>query len=89
MPDAFGSEQRQQLELDDDPGDLDPRAWEREDPDNGSSSRPPIQLEPVEGDGPPVDVEPDQVGVDAGPAPAAGPEQAALHVEEDPGERAE
>jgi hypothetical protein len=54
----------------------------REDPDAESASRRPIQLEPVEGDGPPADTEPDQVGVDAGSAPAAGPEQAALHVED-------
>ena len=84
MPDDFGSEQQQRLELAGDSGGLDPRAWDREDPDAGPSSRRPVQLEPVEGDGPPVDT--DQVGVDAGAAPAAGPEQAALHVEPDAGE---
>ncbi|OXM63477.1 hypothetical protein [Amycolatopsis vastitatis] len=87
MSDAFGSEQHQRLELDDDPGGLDPRAWEREDPDAVPASRRPIQLEPVEGDGPPADTEPDQVGVDAGSASAAGPEQAALHVEDDASDR--
>jgi hypothetical protein len=40
-----------------------------------------MQLEPVDGDGPPSDVEPDQVGVDAGTSPTAGPEQGALHVD--------
>ena len=84
-PDTPGSEQQQHLELDGDPDGLDSRTWAREDPDAAGASQPPIQLEPVEGDGPPVDTEPDQVGVEAGSAPAAGPEQAALHIEEDAG----
>lgn len=54
-----------------------------EDPDTGAKPEQPIQLEPVEGDGPPLDREADEVAVDAGPAVAAGPEQAALHVEEE------
>jgi hypothetical protein len=71
------------LELAGDPdsGDLDSPTWARDDPDAGSASQPPTQLAPVEGDGPPVDTERDEVAVDAGPAPAAGPEQAAVHVE--------
>ncbi|MEV6621771.1 hypothetical protein AB0M83_29415 [Amycolatopsis sp. NPDC051106] len=84
--DAVRSEQQEQLELDDDraPDGLDSRAWERENPEAGSAAQRPIQLEPVGGDGPPVDTEPDEVAVDAGPAPAAGPEQGALHVEDEP-----
>jgi hypothetical protein len=84
--DAVRSEQREQLELEDDrePDGLDSRAWEREDPDAGSAAQRPIQLEPAEGDGPPVDTEPDEVAVDAGPAPSAGPEQGALRVEGEP-----
>jgi hypothetical protein len=84
--DAVRSEQQEQLELADDrePDGLDSRAWEREDPDAGSASQRPIQLEPADGDGPPVDTEPDEVAVDAGSAPAAGPEQGALHVEDEP-----
>jgi hypothetical protein len=82
-PDTGRSEQQERLELDGEPepGGLDSPAWEREDPDAGSVSREPIQLEAVEGDGPPADTEPDEVAVDGGPASAAGPEQAALHVE--------
>ncbi|SDZ23808.1 hypothetical protein SAMN05421504_11129 [Amycolatopsis xylanica] len=81
----FGSEQQERLELDRDPepGGLDSRAWDRDDPDATASSREPVQLRPVEGDGPPVDTEPDEVAVEAGPALAAGPEQAALHVEDE------
>jgi hypothetical protein len=60
---------------------IDSRAGEGEDQDTGETPEQPVQLEPVAGDGPPVDTEPDQVGVEAGSAPAAGPEQAALHVE--------
>ncbi|WP_410613091.1 hypothetical protein [Amycolatopsis sp. lyj-109] len=51
------------------------------DPDTGVTPDQPIQLEPVEGDGPPIDREPDQVAVEAGSAVAAGPEQGALHIE--------
>jgi hypothetical protein len=51
------------------------------DPDAGPVSREDMQLEPVDGDGPPSDVEPDQVGVDAGTSMTAGPEQGALHVD--------
>jgi hypothetical protein len=57
-------------------------------PDDGELAREPIQLEPVAGDGPPLDTESDEIGVDAGPAVAAGPEQDALHIEEEAGERA-
>jgi hypothetical protein len=80
---AVGSEQQERLELDRDPepDGLDSRAWARDDPDAGASSRQPTQLRPVEGDGPPVDTEPDEVAVEAGSGPAAGPEQAALHIE--------
>ncbi|WP_410667592.1 hypothetical protein [Amycolatopsis sp. cmx-4-68] len=83
-PDTGRSEQQERLELDGEPepGGLDSPAWERQDPDAGSASGGTIQLEPVEGDGPPVDTEPDEVAVDGGTAPAAGPEQAALHIEE-------
>ncbi|MFJ7213454.1 hypothetical protein [Amycolatopsis sp. NPDC098790] len=82
-PGPAGSEQQEGLELDRDPeaGGLDSPAWERDDPDAVASSREPTQLRPVDGDGPPADTEPDEVAADAGPAPAAGPEQAALHVE--------
>nr|WP_318307300.1 hypothetical protein [Amycolatopsis sp. MEP2-6] len=81
---ALGSEQQERLELDRDPepDGLDSPAWDRDDPDADASSREPIQLAPVEGDGPPVDTEPDEVAVDAGTVPAAGPEQAALRVED-------
>ncbi|WP_233223919.1 hypothetical protein [Amycolatopsis sp. CA-128772] len=82
-PDTARSEQQQGLELDQDPDGLDSRRWAREDPDTGEAAPAPIQLAPVEGDGPPVDTEPDEVGVDAGPAVAAGPEQDALHVEQE------
>ncbi|SED01259.1 hypothetical protein SAMN04489727_5995 [Amycolatopsis tolypomycina] len=51
------------------------------DPDTGATPDNPLQLQPVEGDGPPADREPDQVGTEAGSAVAAGPEQGALHVE--------
>ncbi len=82
---VVGSEQQERLELDRDPepAGLDSRTWERDDPDAGASSREPIQLRPVEGDGPPVDTESDEVAVAAGAGPAAGPEQAALHVEDE------
>jgi hypothetical protein len=82
--DVARSEQQERLELDrePEPGGLDSRAWERADPDSRSASRQPIQLEPVEGDGPPVDTEADEVAADAGSAPAGGPEQAAMHVDE-------
>ncbi|MDQ7808899.1 hypothetical protein Q5425_34620 [Amycolatopsis sp. A133] len=60
---------------------IDPRAGEGEDPDTGAAPEQPMQLEPVEGDGPPFDTEPDQVGVEAPSAVAAGPEQAAMHIE--------
>jgi len=63
------------------PSGIDAHAGEGTDQDTGEAPEQPVQLEPVAGDGPPVDTEPDQVGVDAGSAPAAGPEQAALHVE--------
>ncbi|MEV4050325.1 hypothetical protein AB0J55_03970 [Amycolatopsis sp. NPDC049688] len=82
-PDTARSEQQQRLELDDDPDGLDSRRWAREDPDTGEVTQEPIQLEAVEGDGPPADTEADEVAVDAGPAVAAGPEQGALHVEEE------
>ncbi|WP_206784764.1 hypothetical protein [Amycolatopsis sp. MtRt-6] len=65
------------------PAGIDDRAGETEDPDTGARPERPLQVEPVDGDGPPVDSEADQVGVDAGSAPAAGPEQAALHVEDE------
>jgi hypothetical protein len=65
------------------PAGIDARAGAPEDPDTGAKPEQPIQLEPVEGDGPPLDREADEVAVDAGPAVAAGPEQAALHVEEE------
>ncbi len=82
---ALGSEQQERLELDRDPepDGLDSRAWERDDPDTRASSRRPTQLRAVEGDGPPVDTEPDEVAVSGGSSPAAGPEQAALHVEDE------
>lgn len=83
--DLAGSEQQERLELDQDvePDGLDSRDWAREDPDSGSASRRPIQLEPVDGDGPPIDTEADEVGEATGAGPAAGAEQAALHVEEE------
>ncbi|MFF1607737.1 hypothetical protein ACFVYA_08140 [Amycolatopsis sp. NPDC058278] len=65
------------------PAGIDSRAGAPEDPDTGAEPEQPIQLEPVEGDGLPVDREADEVAVDAGSAVAAGPEQAALHVEEE------
>lgn len=82
---AVGSEQQERLELDREvePDGLDSSAWNRDDPDAAASSREPIQLAPVEGDGPPVDTEPDEVAVEAGPSPAAGPEQAALRVDDE------
>ncbi|MEV6640697.1 hypothetical protein [Amycolatopsis sp. NPDC051371] len=85
--DLVSSEQQETLELAEEPGtdDLDSRAWEREDPDSGSASNRPIQLAPVDGDGPPVDTEPDEVAEDAGFGLAAGPEQGALHVEDERG----
>ncbi|MEA5365239.1 hypothetical protein VA596_37315 [Amycolatopsis sp., V23-08] len=52
-------------------------AWQREDPDAGVSSREAIPVEPVEGDGPPTDTEPGEGVADA------GPERAALHVEDE------
>ncbi len=64
---------------------IDSRAGAGADEDTGETAEQPVQLEAVEGDGPPVDTEPDQVGVDAGSAPAAGPEQAALHIEAEAG----
>ncbi|WP_033262349.1 hypothetical protein [Amycolatopsis vancoresmycina] len=85
-PDTARSEQQERLELDHDPGGQDSRKWAREDPDTGEVMQDPIQLEPVEGDGPPSDTEPDEVAVDAGPAVAAGPEQGALHIEDEPGD---
>jgi hypothetical protein len=82
---AVGSEQQEHLELDRDPepDGLDSRAWGRDDPDTGTSSREPTQLQAVDGDGPPVDTEADEVAVEAGTSPAAGPEQAALRVEDE------
>ncbi|MDX3189641.1 hypothetical protein PV458_14655 [Streptomyces sp. MN03-5084-2B] len=64
------------------PAGIDARAGAEADQDTGEVPEQPVQLEPVAGDGPPLDTEPDQVAVDAGSAPAAGPEQAAMHVEE-------
>jgi hypothetical protein len=85
--DPGSSEQQERLELDRDvePDGLDSRDWEREDPDTGSASRQPIQLRPVEGDGPPIDTEADEVGEAGGAGPAVGPEQGALHVEDEDG----
>jgi hypothetical protein len=81
------SEQQERLELDQDvePNGLDSRDWEREDPDTRSASRQPTQLRPVEGDGPPIDTEADEVGEAGGAGPAVGPEQAALRVEGEDG----
>ncbi|MET9000005.1 hypothetical protein [Amycolatopsis sp. Hca4] len=66
---------------------IDSRAGGDTDEDTGESPEQPVQLAPVDGDGPPVDTEADEVGVDAGSAPAAGPEQAALHIEGERGGR--
>jgi hypothetical protein len=63
------------------------RVGEDADPDTGAVADQPIQLEPVDGDGPPVDREPDQVAVEAGSAVSAGPEQGALHIEGESGRR--
>ncbi|SFW79139.1 hypothetical protein [Amycolatopsis australiensis] len=81
------SEQQERLELDGEPepDGLDSPAWSRENPDAESAERAAVQLEPVEGDGPPRDTEPDAVGAAARDESAAGPEQEALHVEEERG----
>ncbi|WP_410590089.1 hypothetical protein [Amycolatopsis sp. lyj-23] len=61
--------------------EADPGEQADADPDTGATPDEPMQLEPVEGDGFPFDSEPDEVGVEAGSAVTAGPEQAALHIE--------
>jgi hypothetical protein len=78
------SEQTDDLELNQEPAELDPSTWEDEDPDyaaNPGAERQGEQLQPPAGEPPGSDREATQIAQDAGPSHALGPEQQALHEE--------
>jgi hypothetical protein len=78
------SEQTEDLELDEQPAELDPSTWEDEDPDyavNPDAERQGEQLQPPAGEAPGSDREATQIAQDAGRSHATGAEQQALHRE--------
>lgn len=79
------SEQQENLELDREPRDDDPRPWLRDDPDRAreSTGAPPGHQVTPPGGGEPVDREPDEIAEDGGHHTEIGPEHNALRIERD------
>ena len=77
------SEQQQNLELDAEPPEDDPRPWQRTDPDVARETDgfpPGRQIVPPD-TGQPTDDEPTEIAADAGAASTVGAEQEAVRVE--------
>jgi hypothetical protein len=81
--DQARSEQQENLELEAEPREDDPRRWRADDPDRAreSTGAPPGRQITPPGGGEPPDREPDEIAEDAGAYAEIGPEQHGLRVE--------